>query len=100
MSKQTDNNISIKEYEDEIQRPDNKTLLSKLIKNKEQQTRFKKYKRKTCFLIANRWKKIWRLTIITQVIGLVWFLCLMAYQLFLGYLMPKPFSYKNSSGTI
>ena len=29
-----------------------------------------------------------------------WFLCLMAYQLFLGYLMPKPFSYKNSSGTI
>ena len=24
--------------------------------------------------------------------GLVWFLCLMAYQLFLGYLMPKPFS--------
>ena len=24
----------------------------------------------------------------------------MAYQLFLGYLMPKPFSYKNSSGTI
>ena len=23
---------------------------------------------------------------------LVWFLCLMAYQLFLGYLMPKPFS--------
>ena len=30
----------------------------------------------------------------------VWFLCLMAYQLFLGYLMPKPFSKKNSSGTI
>ena len=27
-----------------------------------------------------------------NVIGLVWFLCLMAYQLFLGYLMPKPFS--------
>ena len=27
-----------------------------------------------------------------------WFLCLMAYQLFLGYLMPKPFSQKNSSG--
>ena len=24
--------------------------------------------------------------------GLVWFLCLMSYQLFLGYLMPKPFS--------
>ena len=24
--------------------------------------------------------------------GLVWFLCLMAYQLFSGYLMPKPFS--------
>ena len=24
--------------------------------------------------------------------SLVWFLCLMAYQLFLGYLMPKPFS--------
>ena len=24
--------------------------------------------------------------------GLVWFLWLMAYQLFLGYLMPKPFS--------
>ena len=24
--------------------------------------------------------------------GFVWFLCLMAYQLFLGYLMPKPFS--------
>ena len=32
--------------------------------------------------------------------GLVWFLCLMAYQLFVGYLMPKPFSLKNSSGTI
>ena len=30
---------------------------------------------------------------------LIWFLCLMAYQLFLGYLMPKPFS-KNNSGTI
>ena len=29
-----------------------------------------------------------------------WFLCLMAYQLFLGYLMPKPFSKKNRSGTI
>ena len=27
-------------------------------------------------------------------------LCLMAYQLFLGYLMPKPFSKNNSSGTI
>ena len=25
-------------------------------------------------------------------IGLVWFLYLMAYQLFLGYLLPKPFS--------
>ena len=25
----------------------------------------------------------------------VWFLCLMAYQLFLGYLMPKPFSKKK-----
>ena len=24
--------------------------------------------------------------------NVVWFLCLMAYQLFLGYLMPKPFS--------
>ena len=24
--------------------------------------------------------------------GLVWFLCLMAYQSLLGYLMPKPFS--------
>ena len=24
--------------------------------------------------------------------GFVWFLFLMAYQLFLGYLMPKPFS--------
>ena len=24
----------------------------------------------------------------------------MAYQIFLGYLMPKPFSEKNSSGTI
>ena len=22
----------------------------------------------------------------------IWFLCLMVYQLFLGYLMPKPFS--------
>ena len=32
--------------------------------------------------------------------GLVWFLCLMAYQLFIGYLMPKPFSEKNASGTI
>ena len=30
----------------------------------------------------------------------VWFLCLMAYQLFLGYLMSKPFSKKNSSDTI
>ena len=29
-----------------------------------------------------------------------WFLCLMAYQLFLGYLMPKPLSLKNSSGAI
>ena len=29
-----------------------------------------------------------------------WFHCLMAYQLFLGYLMPKLFSEKNSSGTI
>ena len=27
-------------------------------------------------------------------------LYLMAYQLFLGYLMPKPFSEKNSRGTI
>ena len=26
------------------------------------------------------------------IIGLVWFLCLMAYQLFVGYLMPKPSS--------
>ena len=25
-------------------------------------------------------------------IWLVWFLCLMSYQLFLGYLMPKPVS--------
>ena len=35
-------------------------------------------------------------------LGLVWFgfFVLMAYQLFLGYLMPKLFSYKNSSGTI
>ena len=33
-------------------------------------------------------------------VGLVWFLCLMAYQLFLGYLMRKPFSYKKCSGTI
>ena len=33
----------------------------------------------------------------TKMIGLV---SLMAYQLFLGYLMPKPFSYKNNSGTI
>ena len=31
---------------------------------------------------------------------LVWFLYLMAYQLFLGYLMPKSFSSKNSSRTI
>ena len=29
---------------------------------------------------------------IYSILGLVWFLCLMAYQLFLGYLMPKPFS--------
>ena len=29
---------------------------------------------------------------LTGLAGLVWFLCLMAYQLFLGYLMPKPFS--------
>ena len=28
------------------------------------------------------------------------FFVLMAYQLFVGYLMPKPFSQKNSSGTI
>ena len=27
-----------------------------------------------------------------EIRGLVWFLCLMAYQLFLGYLMAKPFS--------
>ena len=32
--------------------------------------------------------------------AMVWFLCLIAYQLFLGYLMPKPFSEKISSGTI
>ena len=31
---------------------------------------------------------------------MVWFLRLMAYQLFLGYLMPKLFSRKNNSGTI
>ena len=31
---------------------------------------------------------------------MVWFLCLMAYQLFLGYLIPNLFSEKNSSGTI
>ena len=37
---------------------------------------------------------------VINMIGLVWFLCLMAYQLFVGYLMPKPFSQKNSSGTI
>ena len=30
--------------------------------------------------------------VLIPVLGLVWFLCLMAYQLFLGYLMPKPFS--------
>ena len=29
---------------------------------------------------------------------MVWFLCLMAYQLFLGYLMPKAFSEKNRIG--
>ena len=28
------------------------------------------------------------------------FLYLMPYELFLGYLMPKPFSWKNNSGTI
>ena len=27
-----------------------------------------------------------------HILGLVWFLCLMVYQLILGYLMPKPFS--------
>ena len=32
--------------------------------------------------------------------GLVWFLCLMAYQPLKGYLMPKLFSLKNSSSTI
>ena len=32
--------------------------------------------------------------------SLVWFLCLMAYQLLVGYLMPNLFSQKNSSGTI
>ena len=31
---------------------------------------------------------------------LISFFCLMAYQLFLCYLMPKPFSSKNSSGAI
>ena len=34
----------------------------------------------------------WNQLIINYSIGLGWFLCLMAYQLFLGYLMPKPFS--------
>ena len=29
-----------------------------------------------------------------------WFLCLMAYPLFVFYLMPKQFSKKNSRGTI
>ena len=33
-------------------------------------------------------------------LGLVWFLCLKAYQPFVGYLMPKPSFLKNSSGTI
>ena len=33
-----------------------------------------------------------KLMFCTKLNGLVWFLCLMAYQLFLGYLMPKPFS--------
>ena len=32
------------------------------------------------------------LKVIVTYQGLIWFLCLMAYQLFLGYLMPKPFS--------
>ena len=35
-----------------------------------------------------------------QILGFFSFFVLMAYQLFLGYLMPKPFSQKNSSGTI
>ena len=30
-----------------------------------------------------------------RTIGLVWFICLMAYQHILGYLMPKPFSSKT-----
>ena len=48
------------------------------------------------FLIqSNTWNE---LTLF--IFGLVWFLSLMAYQLFVGYLMPKPFSQKNSSGTI
>ena len=33
------------------------------------------------FLYLNKFGLVW-----------FWFLCLMAYQLFLGYLMPKPFS--------
>ena len=32
--------------------------------------------------------------------GLVWFLCFNGISTFSGYLMPKPFSQKNSSGTI
>ena len=37
-------------------------------------------------------KKLNHFLTLLQILGLVWFLCLMAYQLFLGYLMPKPFS--------
>ena len=33
-------------------------------------------------------------------IGLVWFLCFNGISTFVGYLMPKLFSSKNSSGTI
>ena len=38
--------------------------------------------------------------IVSSWFGLVWFLYLMVYQLFLGYLMPNPFSEKNRGGTI
>ena len=36
----------------------------------------------------------------TSLDSLVWFLCFNGISTFVGYLMPKPFSYKNSSGTI
>ena len=54
MSVPTDNNKSVKEFDEEIQRPGNKALQSKTdrkIKRNRPDLVVKDYKRKTCFLI-------------------------------------------------